>query len=382
MDGVWKDGLGRMGSRAAQVLLIGILAYFLVRGLLSVNVIVIAFVVAVILACALSPIVGWMRREGMNRVFAAVTTFIGSILVLGGVIWLVVESVLSQSDQLVKQTLTGFQKVQTWVDTLPFSVSNEQIQQWQQKAMEALSSSASSLSQQALSGLSVVTNFATGFVLMAVCLFFFLLDGKRMWTFIVDFTPLRLRDKFEEAGRGTVHVFGQYIRGTAAVASIDAFFIGLGLVVMGVPLAVPLAIITFLGAFIPMVGATLAGVLAALVALVTQGLSTAIVITIIVILVQQIEGNILQPRLMGDALSLHGLVILLTMAAGTTVAGIAGAVLFVPMTAVAWQWIKVFRGKGAPLMPEDIEKQRKKEQKDAEKAAKKAAKRAEREAVA
>ncbi len=378
VGGVWNDGLGRVGSRAAQILLIGVLAYFVVKGLVAINVIVIAVVVATILACALSPVVGWMRKEGMGRLPAAITTFIGSILLLAGVIWLVVESVLSQSGTLLQQSLTGFEKIQAWVNTLPFSVTNDQIQQWQAKLTETLSSSTATLSQQALSGLSVVSSF----VLMAVVLFFFLLDGPRIWKFIVDFVPARYESRFVEAGRGSVNVLGQYIRGTAAVASIDAVFIGAGLVATGVPLAVPLAIITFLGAFVPVVGAVVGGIFAALVALVTKGVSTAIIVTIIVVLVQQIEGNILQPRLMGDALSLHGLVILLTLAAGSTIGGIAGAVLFVPMTAVAWHWIKVFRGRGAPIMPEDEIKQAKKEQKKAEKEAKKAAKRAEREAVA
>ncbi|GAA1349576.1 AI-2E family transporter [Falsarthrobacter nasiphocae] len=379
LENVWSDGLGRFGSRAAQILLIGVVAWFVIQGLMSVSVIFIALVVATILGCALRPVVRWLKKEGMNNVFAAVTTFVGSILVLSGVIYLVVESVVRQSGQLAQQAVSGVSTVQNWVNELPFSISNEQIQQWQDKALETLSSSTSQVSQQALTGLSAVGNFATGFVLMAVCLFFFLLDGPRIWRFFVDFVPSRYEDKFLEAGKGTVKVLGQYIRGTAAVASIDAVFIGTGLVVLGVPLAIPLAILTFLGAFIPVVGAVIGGILAALVALVTKGLTTAIIVTIIVVLVQQIEGNILQPRLMGDALSLHGLVILLTLAAGSTVGGIAGAVLAVPMAAVGWHWIKVFRGRGAPVMPEDEVKREKKRQKEAEKAARKEHKRRQRE---
>lgn len=375
---VWSDGLGRAGSRAGQILLIGALAWFAIQGLIRLNVILIAVVVATILACALRPVVRWMKDEGLNNTLAAVATFLGSILVLSGIIWLVVESVLNQMDELVQQAMSGFSKVQSWMETLPFNISTDQLQQWQTKAMDALN--ASSVSQQALTGLSTVTNFATGFVLMAVCLFFFLLDGPRIWQFFVDFTPLRHRAKVVEAGQGTVKVLGQYVRGTAAVASIDAFFIGAGLVVLGVPLAIPLAIITFLGAFVPVVGAVIGGIFAALVALVTKGFTTAIIVTIIVVLVQQIEGNILQPRLMGDALSLHGLVILLTLTAGSTIGGIAGAVLAVPMAAVAWHWIKVFRGRGAPLMPEDLIKQEKQREKKIEKEAKKAARAQERRA--
>lgn len=366
---VWSDGLGRVGSRAAQILLIGVVAWFVIQGLIKVNVIVIAVVVATILACALRPVVRWLKNEGMGNTPAAITTFVGSILVLSGVIYVVVESVLSQQSQLAQQAVSGVSKVQEWINTLPFSVSNEQIQQWQQKGLSTLSSSSSQISQGALSGLSAVSNFATGFILMAVCLFFFLLDGPRIWRFFMSFVPEKHAEKFEQAGQGSVKVLGHYIRGTAAVASIDAVFIGVGLVATGVPLAVPLAIITFLGAFVPVVGAVVGGIIAVLVALVTKGVTTAIIITVVVILVQQIEGNILQPRLMGDALSLHGLVILLTLAAGSTIGGIAGAVLAVPMTAVAWHWVKVFRGRGAPLMPEDIAKREKKEQKKAEKAA-------------
>ena len=152
--------------------------------------------------------------------------------------------------------------------------------------------------------------------------------------------------KARRVGERSLNVLGGYVRGTSIVALVDAFFIGLALVIMGVPLALPLAALTFIGAFIPLIGATLAGILAALVALVANGPLAALIVIIVVIVVNQLEGNFLQPVVMGQALNVHALVILLALTAGTILAGIIGAILSVPLVAVGWAAIKAWNSGG------------------------------------
>jgi predicted PurR-regulated permease PerM len=183
---------------------------------------------------------------------------------------------------------------------------------------------------------------------MAVVLFYFLKDGKDIWGFLLRGFRGDHRAKAELAGLRTMEVLGGYIRGTAAVAAVDAVCIGGALAIMQVPLALPLAVLTFVGGFIPLVGATAAGVLAVLVALVSNGPIGAIIVLAVVVVVNQLEGNFLQPVLMGKAMAVHGLVILLALTIGTILAGIIGAVLSVPLTAVGWAVIKVWSGKDSP----------------------------------
>jgi predicted PurR-regulated permease PerM len=179
-------------------------------------------------------------------------------------------------------------------------------------------------------------------VLMAVILFFFLKDGESIWAFVLRAFKGKNLVKARRVGERSLNVLGGYVRGTSIVALVDSFFIGLALVIMGVPLALPLAALTFIGAFIPLIGATLAGILAALVALVANGPLAALIVVIVVIVVNQLEGNFLQPVVMGQALSVHALVILLALTAGTILAGIIGAILSVPLVAVGWAAIKAW----------------------------------------
>jgi predicted PurR-regulated permease PerM len=193
-----------------------------------------------------------------------------------------------------------------------------------------------------------VTGFLTGLVLMIVVLFFFLKDGPRIWGFLLRPFEGESLSRARRVGDKAVATLGSYVRGTAAVAAVDAIGIGIGLAILQVPLAVPLAVLTFVLAFIPLVGATVAGILAALVALVANGPLSALLVVGVVVLVNQLEGNFLQPVLMGRALKLHSLVILLALTIGTVVSGILGAILAVPIAAVAWGIVQVWDGPQLP----------------------------------
>ena len=172
---------------------------------------------------------------------------------------------------------------------------------------------------------------ATGAALAIVILFFFLKDGSKIWEFFIGPLTGGRRARGERVGSTTVGVLGGYVRGTAIVAFVDAAAIGIGLLILQVPLALPLATLIFVGAFIPLVGATATGILAALVALVFNGWVVALIVLVIVVAVNQLEGSFLQPVVMGNSLKLHPLVILVALTAGTVLGQITGAVLAVPI---------------------------------------------------
>lgn len=336
----WSDSLGRASIRTAQVLLLLVLAVVVVFALIQVKLVVIPAVLALILAAAIAPFVHWLRRRGWPSALATTASFLLLLLAFGGVITGIVLAVMSQADELASKATDGFDRVYAFIRTGPIPIDDQQIQQARDAVIDFATSS--TVGAGAVTGLSAAGNFITGALLMAVILFFFLKDGERIWAFVLRAFKGRNLVKARRVGERSLNVLGGYVRGTSIVALVDAFFIGLALVLMGVPLALPLAALTFIGAFIPLIGATLAGILAALVALVANGPVAALVVVIVVIVVNQLEGNFLQPVVMGQALSVHALVILLALTAGTILAGIIGAILSVPLVAVGWAAIKAW----------------------------------------
>jgi predicted PurR-regulated permease PerM len=336
----WRDGLGRVSIRASQALLLLALASVLVYGLVQVRLVVIPLLLALILAAAIAPLVNWLRREGWPSAAATGFSFLLLLLALGGLVTAVVFAVVGQADELARSATEGFDQVYGFIRNGPIPIEDQQIQEARDAVIDFVTSSTAGAG--VVSGLSAAGTFLTGAALMAVILFFFLKDGERIWAFVLRaFKGTRLV-KARRVGQDSLAVLGGYVRGTAIVALVDAFFIGLALIILGVPLALPLAAIVFIGAFIPLVGATLAGVLAALVALVANGPVTALIVIIVVVVVNQLEGNFLQPVVMGRTLSVHALVILLALTAGTILAGIIGAILSVPLAAVSWAAIKAW----------------------------------------
>ncbi|MEV7473730.1 AI-2E family transporter [Pseudarthrobacter oxydans] len=339
----WQDGLGRVSIRAGQILVLLALSAILVYGLIQVRLVVIPLLLALILAAAIAPLVNWLRRKGWPSAAATGFSFLLLLLTLGGLVTAIVFAVIGQAGELGRSATEGIDQVYGFVRNGPIPIDDQQIQQARDAVLDFVTSSTAGAG--VVTGLSAAGTFITGALLMAVILFFFLKDGERIWAFVLRaFKGTRLV-KARRVGQDSLAVLGGYVRGTAIVAVVDAVFIGLALVILGVPLALPLAAIVFIGAFIPLVGATLAGVLAALVALVANGPVTALIVIIVVIVVNQLEGNFLQPVVMGRTLSVHALVILLALTAGTILAGIIGAILSVPLAAVIWAAIKAWNEK-------------------------------------
>lgn len=337
---LWADGLGRVGIRSAQVLLILAVAVVSVYALMQIKLLVIPVLIALILAAAIGPFVNVLRRRGLPGAAATGVAFVALLLLLAGVGTVIHFSVRSQWAELAQQASSGLDELEQFLLTGPVPLDREQLNQAREGIIQFATSS--QVRSGAITGLSVVTEFLAGSALMVVILFFFLKDGAKIWNYFLRPFSGQREAKLRRVGSRTLEVLGGYVRGTAIVALVDAVAIGAALLILQVPLAFPLAIIIFITAFIPLVGATVAGILAALVALVANGPVVALIVVAVVIAVNQLEGDLLQPIVMGKSLQLHALVILMALTAGTILAGIVGAVLSVPMAAVIWAVIQVW----------------------------------------
>lgn len=338
--GIWGDRLGRWSIRGVQLLVLATAAALAIWALLQVTLIVIPVLIALILASAAAPLIAWLRRHGVKPMLAAWITLLGGIIVFGGIITAIVFAVRSQWGELADSAVAGFEDLQDWLTGLDLPIDTTQLDSIRDTLVGFLTSA--EFGAGAIAGVSAATEFVTGTFLVLIVLFFFLKDGDKIWAFFMrPFQGARL-ERGRRIGSTSVKVLGGYVRGTAIIAFVDAAGIGIALAILQVPLAMPLAVIVFLGAFIPLVGATVAGILAALVALVANGPIVALIVVAVVIAVNQLEGDLLQPVVMAQSLKLHPLVILVALTAGTILGGITGAVLAVPIAAVGWAIIKVW----------------------------------------
>lgn len=304
-------------------------------------VIVLPVVIALIVCTVLAPPARLLReRAKFPAALAAGTVIIGAFAVVGGILWALAPSVVDQVGDIAEDASAGLGKVEDWLIDGPFQVSDDQLSTAIGAAQDRLTDSASTIASGVFTGVSAVTSTIIGAALVLVLTFFFLKDGPK-------FLPWLRRVGGQKAGAHldvvllrSWNTLGGFIRTQAVVSFVDAIFIGTGLLIVGVPLAVPLAIMTFFGGFIPIVGAFVFGALAVLVALVSNGLTGALIVLAIVVGVQQLEGNVLSPWLQGRSMKLHAAVILLGVALGSTLFGVVGAFLAVPVIAVAAEMLR------------------------------------------
>jgi predicted PurR-regulated permease PerM len=297
--------------------------------------IVLPVLLGVILATVLRPPVRWLVRHRFPPAAAAGLVLVGALLVIGGIITLLAPQVAGQSDEIASGVTGGLAQIQQWVSGPPFNLGQGQIGAMIDSVTRQLQSSASTIAGSVLTGVSAFASGLLNLVLAVVLAFFFVKDGPRFLPWLTGVTGARAGRHVAGVLQRAWRTLGGFIRTQALVALVDGVFIGIGLVILGVPLALPLAVLTFFGGFVPIVGALVAGALSVLIALVTKGVTTALIVLAIIILVQQIEGNVLQPILQSRSLNLHGAVVLLAVTAGGAIWGIAGAFLAVPVAAVA-----------------------------------------------
>ncbi len=288
---------------------------------------------AVLVCTVLWPPVRWLRGKGLPPALATALVLLLSVGVLAAIIGAIAPSIGGQSKEIADSAVAGVGKVQVWAQGPPLNLQDEQISRFVDSITKKLQESAESIASGVFTGVSTAGSILVSLVMVAMLTFFFLKDGDKFMPWLRRHSGTPLAEHFAELLTRVWSTLGGFIRTQALVSLIDAVFIGLGLVILQVPLAGALAVITFLGGFVPIVGAFVAGALAVVVALVTNGFGTALAVLVVVIAVQQLEGNVLSPILQSRSMQLHPAIVLLAIAFGSTQFGIIGAFLAVPVAA-------------------------------------------------
>lgn len=308
--------------------------WVLMRVIGAVRLVALAFVVALLVTALLQPTVARLHRSGLSHGAATALTATCGFVMLGLVGWFVVWQVLDNLDNLSERVQEGIGELKQWLIDSPLHVTEQQINDIADSLSDTIGTSTSEITSTGLQGVTVLVEVITGLLLAMFATLFLLYDGKRIWQWTLRLVPAAARPGVAGAGPRAWRTLTAYVRGTMIVAMIDAVFIGVGIHFLGVPLAVPIGVVIFLSSFVPLVGAVVSGALAVVVALVTDGVFTALMALMVVLVVQQIEGHILQPFILGRAVRVHPLAVVLAVATGATVAGIGGAVVAVPLVAV------------------------------------------------
>ena len=357
-DAMTRDGAGgisrlrRVGEVALWLIVILLASIGAIRLLADLRLVVLPVLLAIVLATFLMPPTRWLRGRGWPHGLAALVVVVISLLGVVATFALLLPPVVSQFDEFDFQLSGAVDRVENWIRASPLPVSTEQISGAIDDLQSRVAESFEALARGALTGAIVAVEMIAGFLLAVVVLFFLLKDGEPIWAWAVSLAPPSRREGIDGIGKRSWQALGGFVRGQFVVALFDAVLIGLAMVVIGVPLALPLSVLVFFGAFVPVIGATVTGLLAVLVALVSVGLVGAIATLAAIVVVQQIEGSVLQPVVIGRAVDVHPLAILLGVTAGAVLAGIIGAMVAAPAVAVAAAVLRYLREGGeAPDLP-------------------------------
>lgn len=318
---------GRLILIIAAAAIAGYLLKFLWTGLLPV-------ILAILVTTVLYPVTAWMRTKlHFPGALAAATTLLGFFAIVTGIFAAMAPTVKSQSQDLIQQAQGGIDELIKLGKKLPVDIDEAKVQQLIDDVTNAAKGQASNIATGVMSGFSTVSSIVVTVVIMLFLTFFFIKEGEKFLPWMRKYTGFPAGWHMTELCNRIWKTLSGYIQAQATVALVDAVLIGLGLMVLQVPLAFVIGVVTFFASFIPLVGAITAGALAVIVALVSHGLTTALLALLVVVAVQQIEGNVLQPILQSKAMGLHAAVILLSVTVGSALAGIVGAFLAVPVAA-------------------------------------------------
>src|SRR5215210_855185 len=323
---------------------VAVLAY----GLWYVRLVALPAFLALLLATALVPPARALRRRGLGPGAATAVAFVGGLLVAVALGSLIVPPFVAEVGTLTDTITGGAQELGRLVASGPFGLSRADVQSGIDGLSDRLHASSGDIASGVLSGAVIVGQIVAGGLLTLVLLFFYVKDGARLWALAVRLFPENVRGRVDEAGQRSWSVLGAYVRGQALVATVDAIFIGIGLALLGLPLVLPLAVLIFVAAFVPIVGAFTAGAAAVLIALVSKGAGVALVVLALNLVVQQGEGNVLYPMIMRRTIELHPVATLLAVGAGGVLAGIIGALVAVPIAAVVATALPILRGEPPP----------------------------------
>jgi predicted PurR-regulated permease PerM len=297
------------------------------------EIIVVPVLLALMISALLVPAVDWIDMRGLPRAAAVALVLLGGFLVFGGILAFVIVQFVYGLPDLTEQISRSIDSTRRWLIEGPLHLRGEQISNAGNAAIQALHNNQSKLTSGALATAATITELVTAAVLVLFTLIFFLYGGRNIWQYVTKIVPVGVRERVREAGKAGYGSLISYVRATFLVALTDAAGVGTGLAIMGIPLALPLASLVFLGAFIPLVGAVIAGFLAVVVALLAKGIVYALITFGLLIAVNQLETHLLQPLVMGRAVSIHPLAVVLAISTGGVLAGIVGALLAVPTAA-------------------------------------------------
>ena len=317
--------------------------------------VVVPLAIALLLAALLAPAVHWLHAHGLARGLAVALVVVGGLAALVGGLTLVITALVNGVPALSTQLSASADAAIGWLTNGPLRISGDQLRAVQDAAVATLTENQAAITSGAIATTTTIGALVAEILLAVFALVFFLYDGQGIWQFVLRAVPERVRRRSDVAGRRSLAALVSYVRATVVVAAVDGIAVGIAVAVLGVPLALPLGALVFLGAFVPVIGSVLGGGVAVLIALVANGPVAALVLLAVIIAVMQLEGHVLQPLLLGRAVTLHPLAVGVAIAAGLLLAGIVGALLAVPLLAVVNSAVRSLRSPADEHVdPEDV----------------------------
>ncbi|SEN10418.1 MULTISPECIES: AI-2E family transporter [Cryobacterium] len=328
------SGIRLAGAWSWRLIVIAAAIAILIFLVIQLRLIVIPLLVAVLVSALLVPLVAFLVRHHWPKGLAVATAMVSTLVLVAGLVTLASTQIAEGTVGLTDRLNRSFDSLKSVLAASPLQLSESEISDYLQQAWTAIQNDSAVFISGALSVGSTLGHLLTGLLLALFSLLFILIDGKAIWGWIVRFFPLRARAAVDGAGIAGWTTLGNFARVQILVASIDAVGIGVGAALLGVPMAIPIGILVFLGSFVPIVGAVATGSVAIVIALIFNNWAVALAMLGVVLLVQQVEGHVLQPLIMGTAVKVHPLAVVLVVAAGALLAGIPGALFAVPIAAV------------------------------------------------
>lgn len=332
----------------ARILIVGTTVYFLLKIYSTVHLVAFSFIIGVFLAAVLRPVNQVLLRWHLPRSLAALTSVLLAAVVLAGIGFFVYSQISSNSAQLGNQLGRSIDGLRDWLVNGPLHLKQSDIQSIINRVTTSIKANQSTIATGAIATARSVLDGLSGLLLVVFTAFFLVRDGERIWAWLVSMLPLAARANVHLAGERSWATLGGYMRGQVTIAAFHAVSITIALLIFRVPLAAPLGVLVFLGSFIPLIGLIIAGALAVLITLLEHGLVTAVIILVIVVALVQLEGHVLQPVIMSRAVALHPLAVALGVLIGAKLDGIAGALIAVPLVAVANTAFRALHGVSHP----------------------------------
>ncbi|MFF8828264.1 AI-2E family transporter [Streptomyces sp. NPDC015131] len=329
-------------AHAWRLLVVGVAVYAVFAVLGRFHEIGVALFLALVITAVLRPVADLVARRLPRGLAVAVTLIAGIALVLG-VLAGVGEAVAGETTTLVREFREGIDRIEEWLEKPPFRLNPDVLSDLHGRVTQWLSAHRSTLLSKAVSGASEAVHVLTALALGLFASVFFIHSGDRQWDWFTGQLPERVRERWAIAGRAAWHTFTGYTRGIVLVAATNAILVGVALYFLGVPLAVPLALLEFVAAFVPLIGSPVALAVAAVVALAAKGPLTAAIVIALIVIIGQIEGHLLHPLVMSWAVRLHPLVVAVSVIGGAIAAGVVGAVVAVPLVSVVWSVFTALR---------------------------------------